>query len=105
MKLHQNLSAYLLVSYLSYMFYRTPQLSDSFIVLGLCALFGFERYMARLESKDPQYNPKAQALRDELELEQIEATIERVKIDRNMNNAKRDAMAAGGTGEEKRFIF
>ena len=105
MKLYKTLSTCLLVPYLAFMFYRTPQLSDAFIIIALVCLSGFERYMIRMEARDPRRSTEIDELRDKLEIESIKSTIQNLEVQRNLARAKTDALNAGGSDERKRFVF
>ena len=55
----KNISPYLilLISYLGFCFYRTPQLPDALIILGLVTLTGVRNYLETISSnkKDVEY--------------------------------------------------
>ena len=105
MKLLKYLPVILLVPYLALMFYRAPQLADALIIVALCGVFGFDKYMTRLERKDPPRSEEIDKLRDELEIESIKSTIQNLEIQRNLAEVRRDSMSAGATNEQRRFQF
>lgn len=105
MKFVKYLSVTLLIPYLAFMFYREPQISDAVIIFSLCALLGFEKYMYRLENRDPPRSAEIDKLRDQLELEQIKSTIQNLQIQRNLAEARRDTLNAGAVDEQRKFRF
>jgi len=104
-KLIKTISFWLLTLYTAYMFYRTPSISDSIIILALAGLYGFELYLIRLQDLDPVLDPEYQKLKEQYDLEALKLSVENTK----MQQAKQAELAAArnsiGSHNEKRFSF
>lgn len=86
----------LIVSYLTLMFFRKPELSDALIVLSLSALFLVGRYLDFLFSSRPKVDDEILALDKKLTIEQYNLKIRDVQTEAH----RKSLTKLGGNREE-----
>lgn len=95
----------LILSYSLFMLYKTPMISDSIILIGLCSLLGFDKYLEfKKTTIKNSSNTNSEKLRDELEQERLRILINQAKNDAARQTAAQDEKNAGGING-KRFVF
>ena len=99
------ISFWLLFLYVASLFIKIPDISDSFIVLGLCSLYGFELWLDRQREKDPKENIELKELKESLEIEGLKLSIENIKLQQVKQSQMRAAQSELGESGDKKFIF
>ena len=82
------------IIYSGFMFYRSPQLADSLIVLSLTALAGLIFYLSKPAEK--QTPNEIDKIEQEYHLEMAKAKLEQLKFDVSNRKAARDEGMTNG---------
>lgn len=104
MKIFKKPFFWVITSYVAFMLYKTPEISDSLIIIALCAILGFTEYLEFRSSMLPSNNTDLDKLREELDKERLKVLINQTKHEAVRQNAMLDDKNSGGLGE-KRFVF
>lgn len=104
MKFYKNLSFWLIISYLAFMFYRTPGISDGLILIALSSLYGFQLHLDFKREERPRRDEEFEEVRKQLDIEQAKLTLENLK-EQQVRQAELRVARNKAEQNERQFTF